>query len=176
MIKTLSDVHRWIFSERLLISAGELEIGKLVQIRLCPRQSSAVSPSYGSRKSLETFANIVIIFWAGGKKSLRLAKLQKHNQSFDLMSALLGNQTQNMKYWIQITNTNTRHKYKTSKPRSCVSCFEWSDPHCSAGTLVAYQFKSLCSSTKLFVSSTNWSISMSLSPKVACFSCCPHKT
>ena len=71
MIKTLSDVHRWIFSKRLLISAGELEIGKLVQIRLCPRQSSAVSPSYGSRKSLETFANIVIIFWAGGKKRLR---------------------------------------------------------------------------------------------------------
>ena len=71
MIKTLSDVHRWIFSERLLISAGELEIGKLVQIRPCPRQSSAVSPSYRSRKSLETFANIVIIFWAGGKRSLR---------------------------------------------------------------------------------------------------------
>ena len=73
------------------------------------------------------------------------------------------------------TNTNTRHKYKTSKPRSCVSCFEWSDPHCSAGTLVAYQFKSLCSSTKLFVSSTNWSISMSLSPKVPSFSFCPQK-
>ena len=72
MIKTLSDVHhQWIFSERLLISAGELEIGKLVQIRLCPRQSSVVSRSYGSRKSLETFANIVIIFWAGGKRSLR---------------------------------------------------------------------------------------------------------
>ena len=145
MIKTLSDVHRWIFSERLLISAGELEIGKLVQIRPCPRQSSAVSPSYRSRKSLETFANIVIIFWAGGKKR-QVAKLQKHNQSSDLMSALLSNLPRKMN-WIQTTNTNTKlqsHDIASavlSDPTPTAVCWH---TRCLSVQIFVFQHKAIC--------------------------------